>query len=166
MARAVEHGSGNTETALADPDIVNGKVDARDRIVDGLDSTREVRQVPVCRTELLKRHRDCYPLADEVPQLGDHLLIAHWPSLQNYCFPWRLSRKAVEPSWAASASAAVVGGTVGAVGDWRRGGGVGRSWQLEAPGASIDPSGGGEVVTVEFEQVVGGRKQSPFGSDG
>jgi hypothetical protein len=85
--RAVEHGSGNTETALADPDIVNGKVDARDRIVDGLDSTREVRQVPVCRTELLKRHRDCYPLADEVPQLGDHLLIAHWPSLQNYCFP-------------------------------------------------------------------------------
>jgi len=85
--RAVEHGSGNTETALADPDIVNGKVDARDRIVDGLDSTREVRQVPVCRTELLKRHRDCYALADEVPQLGDHLLIAHWPSLQNYCFP-------------------------------------------------------------------------------
>src|SRR5262245_35041300 len=75
--RAVEHGSGNTETALADPDIVNGKVDARDRIVDGLDSTREVRQVPVCRTELLKRHRDCYPLADEVPQVGDHLLIAH-----------------------------------------------------------------------------------------
>jgi len=97
--RAVEHGSGNTETALADPDIVNGKVDARDRIVDGLDSTREVRQVPVCRTELLKRHRDCYALADEVPQLGDHLLIAHWPSLQNYCFPWRLLHKAagVEP---------------------------------------------------------------------
>src|SRR3954471_18243458 len=89
MARAVEHGSGNTEPALADPDIVNGKVDARDRIVDGLDSPREVRQVPVCRTELLKRHRDCYPLADEVPQLGDHLLIAHWPSLQNYCFPCR-----------------------------------------------------------------------------
>src|SRR3954452_15276104 len=84
--RAVEHGSGNTETALADPDIVNGKVDARDRIVDGLDSTREIRQVP-CRTELLKRHRDCYPLADEVLQFGDHLLIAHWPSLQNYCFP-------------------------------------------------------------------------------
>ena len=55
--RAVEHGSGNTETALADPDIVNGKVDARDRIVDGLDSTREVRQVPVCRTELLTSSR-------------------------------------------------------------------------------------------------------------
>src|SRR3954468_4597757 len=27
--RAVEHCSGNPETALADPDIVNGKVDAR-----------------------------------------------------------------------------------------------------------------------------------------
>src|SRR3954452_12404164 len=105
--RAVEHGPGNTETALADPDIVNGKVDARDRIVDGLDSTREVRQVPVCRTELLKRHRDCYPLADEVPQLGDHLLIAHWPSLQNYCFPCKatVSRTASAESRSRSAPA-------------------------------------------------------------